>query len=82
MCHYSYPFYDLTAAPKDMGLGMMLLAIQKSKNFGHEFMYLGSLQRPTDTYKLQFGGLEWFGGEKWSRDLNEVKDILKLEKTV
>jgi arginyl-tRNA--protein-N-Asp/Glu arginylyltransferase len=75
--HYSYPFYDLTESPKDMGLGMMTKAIQGVKKKGHKYMYLGSLQRPTDTYKLQFAGLEWFDGKEWSADLKKVKTILE-----
>jgi arginyl-tRNA--protein-N-Asp/Glu arginylyltransferase len=75
--HYSYPFYDVAKAPKDTGLGMMLMAIGFAKDNGLKYVYLGSLQRPTDTYKLQFAGLEWFDGKKWSTDLEEVKKILK-----
>lgn len=75
--HYSYPFYDLNMSPKDMGLGMMIRAIEFCKKLGHTYFYLGSLQRPTDTYKLQFAGLEWFDGKKWSTDFEEVKKILK-----
>jgi arginyl-tRNA--protein-N-Asp/Glu arginylyltransferase len=75
--HYSYPFYDLESSPKDMGLGMMIRAIGMCQSLGHRYFYLGSLQRPTDTYKLQFAGLEWFDGTKWSTDLEEVKKILK-----
>lgn len=74
--HYSYPFYDLSAAPKDMGLGMMIRAIEFCKNLGHKYFYLGSLQRPSDTYKLQFEGLEWFDGAKWQTDLESVKKVL------
>jgi arginyl-tRNA--protein-N-Asp/Glu arginylyltransferase len=74
--HYSYPFYDLDAAPKDMGLGMMIRAIEMSKTLGHRYFYLGSLQRPSDTYKLQFEGLEWFDGKKWQTDIEAVKKIL------
>lgn len=76
MLHYSYPFYDLNTAPKDMGLGMMTLAIEHAKKSGLKYAYLGSLQRPSDTYKLQFAGLEWFDGAKWQNDLVEVKKIL------
>ncbi|MBP6858828.1 MAG: hypothetical protein KBC33_03310 [Candidatus Pacebacteria bacterium] len=76
LLHYSYPFYDLNAAPKDMGLGMMALAIEYAKNAGLKYIYLGSLQRPTDTYKLQFKGLEWFDGSTWSTDLDKVRKIL------
>ena len=73
--HYSYPFYDLTAS-KDTGLGMMTLAIEYAQERGLKYVYLGSLQRPTDTYKLQFSGIEWFDGTSWSTDLGEVKKLL------
>jgi arginyl-tRNA--protein-N-Asp/Glu arginylyltransferase len=74
--HYSYPFYDLTTAPKDMGLGMMIRAIEYAKGVGMKYIYLGSLQRPSDTYKLQFEGLEWFDGKEWSTDEKKVREIL------
>jgi arginyl-tRNA--protein-N-Asp/Glu arginylyltransferase len=74
--HYSYPFYDLNNCPKDMGLAMMITAVQKAKEVGLKYVYLGSLQRPTDVYKLQFSGLEWFDGKDWSTDLVEAKKIL------
>jgi arginyl-tRNA--protein-N-Asp/Glu arginylyltransferase len=75
--HYSYPFYDLEKSPKDMGLGMMTRAIVWAKEKGLKYVYLGSLQRPTDTYKLQFAGLEWFDCTSWSTDFEKVKTILK-----
>lgn len=74
--HYSYPFYNLDICPKDMGMAMMLQAIQYAKNNNKKYIYLGSLQRPTDTYKLQFSGIEWFDGKKWSKDLVEIKNTL------
>jgi arginyl-tRNA--protein-N-Asp/Glu arginylyltransferase len=74
--HYSYPFYDLKIYNKDIGLGMMTTAIQFAKQNGKKYIYLGSLQRPTDTYKLQFEGLEWFDGKEWKSDLEEVKKLL------
>lgn len=77
LLHYSYPFYDLGKSPKDMGLGMMIKAIVWAKEKGLKYVYLGSLQRPTDIYKLQFEGLEWFDGKKWKKDIEEVKKILK-----
>lgn len=78
--HYSYPFYDLSIASKDMGLGMMTLAIEWAKTNGKKHIYLGSLQRPSDTYKLQFEGLEWFDGTEWKTDLDEVKKVLASAK--
>lgn len=77
LLHYSYPFYDLATAPKDMGMGMMVRAIQYAQEAGKKYIYLGSLQRPSDTYKLQFAGLEWFDGKTWRTDTDELKQLLK-----
>lgn len=74
--HYSYPFYDLDRAPKNMGMGMMLKAIVWAQEQGKEFIYLGSAQRPGDVYKLQFAGLEWFDGGEWTDDLDGLKELL------
>ncbi|MES2216153.1 MAG: hypothetical protein V4481_02560 [Patescibacteria group bacterium] len=75
--HYSYPFYDLEKSPKEMGMGMMVRAVQYAKDAGLQYIYLGSLQRPSDTYKFQFEGMEWFDGKEWSADMEKVKEILK-----
>ena len=74
--HYSYPFYDLEKSPKDMGLIMMTKTIVEAKTSGLKYVYLGSLQRPNDVYKLQFSGIEWFDGKEWRNNVEEVKDIL------
>lgn len=79
LLHYSYPFYDENKVSKDMGLGMMLKAILWAKEKGLKHIYLGSLQRPTDVYKLQFSGLEWFDGKEWSKDTEKVKILLAHE---
>jgi hypothetical protein len=39
-------------------------------------MFLGSAQRPSDTYKMQFSGLEWFDGQQWNTDTEALKNIL------
>jgi arginyl-tRNA--protein-N-Asp/Glu arginylyltransferase len=80
--HYSYPFYDLDAAPKDMGLGMMTTAINFAQEQGLKYVYLGSIQRPNDTYKLQFEGLEWFDGTKWQTDIEQAKQVLSTLQTL
>ncbi len=74
--HYSYPFYNIEKTGKDMGLGMMIKSIIWAKEKGLKYIYLGSLQRPSDVYKLQFSGIEWFDENKWSGDLEEVKKVL------
>ncbi len=71
--HYSYPFY---IEEPSRGIGMMTKALEWAKAQGKEYIYLGSLQRPGDTYKLQFLGGEWFDGTRWQVDTTPLKDIL------
>lgn len=75
--HYSYPFYDLESAPKDMGLGMMIRAIEWAKESGRKYFYIGSAQRTGDSYKFQFDNIEWFDGKEWKTDIEEIKKILQ-----
>ena len=76
--HYSYPFYSLSGATaKDMGLGMMTRAVTWAKEQGKRYVYLGSASRPTDTYKLQFAGIEWWDGSKWQTDLDTLRGHLR-----
>lgn len=76
LLHYSYPFYDLDA-DKNTGMGMMLRAIEYARESNKHFCYLGSAQRPGDTYKLQFKGLEWFDGNTWRTETTELKQFLQ-----
>ncbi len=83
MLHYCYPFYVLQATsyelPANLGLGMMLKAIARAKQEGKKYVYLGSAQRPTDTYKLQFAGLEWFDGTTWRTSSDDLKQLLQTK---
>ncbi len=74
--HYSYPFYDIEIAPKDSGLSMMLKTILYAKENKKKYFYIGSLQRTSDKYKLQFSGLEWFNGKSWTDNLELAKNTL------
>lgn len=75
--HYSYPFYNLKLDISNLGLGMMIKVISLAKEKKKKYIYLGSAQRSSDTYKMQFSGFEWFDGENWQTDLVRLKDILK-----
>ncbi len=78
MIHYSYPFYTLNSQLSTLnpGMAMMTQAVLFAKEHGKKYIYLGSAQRPTDTYKLQFAGLEWFDGKEWKTDLAALKSLL------
>lgn len=75
--HYSFPFYIEDESEPSRGLGMMTRAIEWAKTRGKEYIYLGSLQRPSDSYKLQFLGGEWFDGQKWQVDTVMLREILR-----
>jgi len=80
LLHYSYPFYELRTQNfelNNIGMGMMLRAILYAKEQGKKYIYLGSAKDAKAKYKLQFAGLEWFDGEKWSNDLEELRNVLK-----
>jgi len=81
--HYSYPFYKNDPANPSLGLGQMVMMLDWAKTQGKKFAYLGSLQRPSDTYKLQFSGGEWFAPSTveglnpgWQTDTTPLKKIL------
>ncbi len=76
MLHYCYPFYNLEIELPNLGMGMMLRAIIYAQEKGKKYIYLGSFQRPTDVYKLQFEGLEWWNGKNWNNDCEELKKTL------
>jgi hypothetical protein len=79
LIHYSYPFYELRTIGYELsniGMAMMTKAVLYAKEQGKKYICLGSAQRPTDTYKLQFSGLEWFDGTVWSNDIKALKTIL------
>ncbi|MCA9386029.1 hypothetical protein KC717_05265 [Candidatus Dojkabacteria bacterium] len=64
MLHYCYPFYRLDVDTNNLGMGMMLKAILYAVDKEKDYVYLGSVQRETDKYKLQFKGLELWNHEK------------------
>lgn len=76
LLHYAYPFYDYLTYPNNLGMAMMLRSILYAQYQGLQYVYLGTLSRPSDVYKLQFNGLEWFDGQIWLKDLEKAKEIL------
>lgn len=75
--HYAYPFYSLDVDNPNLGMGMMLLAIEWAKENGLDYIYLGTAYSDTSLYKSQFNGFEYFTGWKWSNDLDMLKEIIR-----
>ena len=75
--HYSYPFYDLENKNKNIGMSMMIKAIDYALKTNKKYVYLGSAQRPGDIYKFQFKNMEYFNKDEWSDDFDNLKKELK-----
>lgn len=74
--HYAYPFYDLTTSTSNnIGMAMMLLAINWSKENGKKYIYLGSVTKKSSLYKLQFNSIEWWNYKEktWDKDPEKLK---------
>jgi arginyl-tRNA--protein-N-Asp/Glu arginylyltransferase len=78
MLHYAYPFYDLELNLPNIGMSMMINAVQFAKDSDRKYIYLGSVTNEQSLYKLQFSGCEWWDNEKgeWNTDLDELKRIV------
>lgn len=74
--HYGYPFYDLEIKIPNLGIGMMTRAIQWAKEQEKKYVCLGSAQNQAAIYKLQFTGFEWFDGNNWSENRDQLKKLL------
>lgn len=82
--HYAYPFYDLEIPKeKNLGMSMMINAINFAKENNKEYIYLGSVVENKSLYKLQFNGLEWFNTETktWETDLEKLKSLVATTAT-
>jgi arginyl-tRNA--protein-N-Asp/Glu arginylyltransferase len=75
---YAYPFYLYEKFQNNYGMGMMLSAISYAKENGLKYIYLGSVTRETDLYKLQFKGREWYDENSWQTEkLEELKLVIQ-----
>jgi arginyl-tRNA--protein-N-Asp/Glu arginylyltransferase len=77
MVHYSYPFYDLSYQGSNLGMGMMLKAIEYAKNHNLKYIYLGRVYKKESGYKLQFKELSWFDKNIWNKDIAKLKGELE-----
>jgi arginyl-tRNA--protein-N-Asp/Glu arginylyltransferase len=74
---YAYPFYNLAYLDKNIGMGMMTKTVNYAKENGYDYVYLGTVYTEESLYKMQFEGLEYSDGVKWSTDLDRVKEKIK-----
>jgi len=77
LLQYAHAFYDLKYLSGSLGARMMLEAVSWAKDKGCEFVYLGTCYDEGALYKTEFSGVEFFNGFSWSKNLAELKALLK-----
>jgi arginyl-tRNA--protein-N-Asp/Glu arginylyltransferase len=76
---YYYAFYDLTHLPRNLGMFMMTWALGFFAGRGTRYVYLGTCYSERALYKAQFAGLEFFNGNLWSNNQEELKWLVRGE---
>ncbi len=80
LLQYAHAFYDLKYFSESLGARMMLEAVSWAKDKGCQFAYLGTCYEEGALYKTEFSGVEFFNGFTWSKNLAELKTLLKRDK--
>jgi len=81
MAYYYYAFYDLSYAPRNLGMYMMTAAVEFFAKRAVRHLYLGTCYSQQALYKSQFAGAEFFNGFRWSDNLKELKFLILKDKT-
>lgn len=74
---YYYSFYDLTPETRHVGLAMMTRAAEFFATARCAHLHLGSCYSEAALYKTQFEPMEFFNGFRWSRNLEELKHLVR-----
>jgi len=77
LAYYYYAFYDLNYYGRNLGMYMMTYAVNFLAREGLSFLYLGSCYLGNALYKTQFAGAEFFNGVHWSKNIEELKYLVR-----
>jgi hypothetical protein len=75
--YYYYAFYDLDRRHRNLGMFMMTRAVELFAGLGFRYLYLGTCYSERALYKTQFPGVQFFNGNTWSDNLEELKYIVR-----
>ncbi|MEY4917906.1 MAG: hypothetical protein RL616_1819, partial [Verrucomicrobiota bacterium] len=76
---YRFSFYDLNHPNRSLGLFLMTTAVNYFQEQKFTHLYLGTCYSERALYKTQFDGVEFFNGFRWSRNLDELKHLLRRD---
>ncbi len=79
VAYYYYAFYDLTLSDRNLGMFMMTRSAEHLASLGYEHLYIGTCVTPKALYKAQFEPLEYFDGNRWSRDPAGLRHLVQTE---
>ena len=74
---YYYAFYRLTPETRYVGMAMMTRAVEFFTHEGFHHLHLGTCYSERALYKTQFEPMEFFHGMLWSRNLDELKHLVR-----
>lgn len=77
MAYYYYAFYDLRESARNLGMAMMTRAVAWAGDQGLAHLHLGTCYSEKALYKTQFEPMEFFNGHRWSRNLDELRHLLR-----
>ncbi len=77
LLQYAHAFYDLNFLGENLGARMMLEAVSWAKENGKSFAYLGTAYEESSLYKTEFKGVEFFNGFSWSKNMDELKELIR-----
>ncbi len=74
---YYYAFYQPGPETKHLGMAMMVRAVEHFARTGFAHLHLGTCYSEQALYKAQFEPVEFFNGFRWSRDLEELRHLVR-----
>lgn len=75
---YHFAFFELESVPRCIGMILMTQAVERFATAGFHHIHLGTCYSESALYKAQFEPLEFFNGFRWSRDVSELKHLVRV----
>ncbi|HEU4751773.1 MAG TPA: GNAT family N-acetyltransferase, partial [Armatimonadota bacterium] len=81
LLHYWFAFYDTRyRVSHSLGKWIMWRTLRWARESGLRHVYLGTCYGERSLYKVRdHRGIEWFTGVEWSRDLETLKRLCRLD---
>ncbi len=76
MVHYWFSFYGLDLKKKSFGIWMMLQEIQRAKECGMHYVYLGTCYGKKGRYKMNVNRFEFWNGTCWIQNKKQLQQLL------